>query len=334
MNTTAASTQSDLASLTAGTLTIMLSDVHYNTEVTLKSTYGVNEYNSAIARERIRHVIAESVKWAQLQAPQSLFERCIVASPGDLLDSGIVEKVTANSAPLALAELADVLLNELLELANIFPVVDFVAVPGNHGRKTKGGTLEEAIDKNYDTDLFRTLKRKADSLQGPYKGRVRIHFSETKAEQLWFVYGVPFLMVHGEELEPKRRSAQAPASKEKGLVGYAQVFRQQKKEQLKCYPEIKQQLPNVNLDELVLLFGHFHQACNGLDAGRFIAAGSIKGFDTYAQQCQYVPEMPSGVAWITTPTHGITLSAKIWAYAPSALDEQAVKALPAAGFID
>lgn len=57
-----------------------------------------------------------------------------------------------------------------------------------------------------------------------------------------------------------------------------------------------------------LVMGHWHQYFHGKG---LIVSGSMKGYDEYAYVSNFEPEPPQLAFWVTTPEHGVTISAPI-----------------------
>lgn len=293
---------------TAGVATLLLTDVHYGTAVHPEAVMGQNSYNRPIAKKRIERTVEWFIQWATREAGGKRFDGCVLALGGDMAESGLIEVVRGGTAISAINDLAHILANAVRRLQMAFGEVTVFGVPGNHGQNGKRVPMSRAAESNHDTEVYAELQR---LLQGdPY---VQVHFSRHAMEQVWYIYDVPFMLVHGDMMRPRTTA-------KSHLCLEAIAYRDKKAKQ------IRPLVPDAE-DNLILLFGHWHTAMQALNFG-FIAGGSIKGWDDWARATALVQETPSSQAWITHPKTGICSLVEVFAYEPSAAEDSHPEELP------
>lgn len=292
----------------AGVPTLFITDVHYGTAVHPDAVMGQNSYNRVIAKLRIERTVNWFIDWALREANGKPFEGCVLALGGDMAESGAIEAVRGGTAVSAINELAHILYKQIKRLEEVFGEVVVFGVAGNHGQGGKRVPASLAAEHNSDTEVYAELERLAENDE-----LVQIIYSRHAFEQVWYLYDTPYLLVHGDMLQPKSMA-------KNHIVAEAQSYRDKKVRQL--YGVVP------GIENVIMLFGHFHTAIEAKDLG-FIAGGSLKGWDDWARRVALVQETPRSQAWITHAKAGISSRVEIFAYEPRAAEDSNPGELPA-----
>lgn len=292
----------------AGVPTLFITDVHFGTSVHPEAVMGLNEYNRKVAKSRIERTVKWFIEWALREANGKPFEGCIFALGGDMAESGTIEQVRGGTAMGAINDLAHVLYQQAKRLKEVFGEVVIFGVAGNHGEGGKRLPASRAVEFNSDTEVYAQLERFAAEDEF-----IQVCYSRYAFEQVWYVYDVPYLLVHGDMMTPKSMA-------KSHLVAEAMRYRDKKIEQmLPAYPGIH---------NAIMLYGHFHTAIESVNLG-FIAGGSLKGWDDWARKVCLVAETPRSQAWITHPITGISSTVEIFAHDPRAVEDSNPQEMPA-----
>lgn len=142
------------------TFVVALSDWHSEEPVLPGTVNGLNEYNLAIADERIRKTFDNTLKLIKKEQRYSKISRGIVALLGDFI-SGSIHDELMESSSLAPADALLWVQSRIVSglnflLKNTDLEFDVICTPGNHGRMTKrirhstepGNSLETLMYKN------------------------------------------------------------------------------------------------------------------------------------------------------------------------------------------
>jgi len=142
------------------TLVIDLADWHYGEQVNRERMRGLNEYDSAIARQRVEHVI-NTVRDIKLRLEGGggwYFEDALVVLGGDMVTGWIhdLERNSDDTIILSCLNCADLLFYALQELSLAFPRLSVTGVVGNHGRLAKRKEYKDP-ERNFDYLVYRTV---------------------------------------------------------------------------------------------------------------------------------------------------------------------------------
>lgn len=267
---------------------LMLSDTHYPEVVDPAAALGI-EYSPDICVRRIEYTRDTVIRYKDLRASSYHVRKLTVACIGDMLSGEIHDELTiTNAFPMseALVRLAHILVETGRGLAQEFPEVEFVFMPGNHPRKTKKPAAKNKWD-NWDYVLghfVAALAGDAFSVQVPksliYRQRV---FDK--------VVG----MMHGDG---------AKGNSFAGIPWYGLKRRQDAIQSLLRY------LGAENLH--YLLMGHFHRftMMQGTDCD-LIINGSVKGGDEFSIAEMHSANDPVQGLLTFHPKHGLTDASRI-----------------------
>ena len=265
-----------------GVPTLFLSDFHWGEVVHPSQIGGVNQFNMAIARKRLKYTVETAIKLLSIVDPKLEYPGIVVPLGGDMVSGNIHEELQAtnelNIMPTVL-DLYDNLVSAIKLLADTFGNVFLPCVSGNHGRNTRRMWAKDRHHTSFDWLLYQFLAKH-------FMDDDRIVFYVPDGSDAPFkIYNTRYNMTHGDQFRggdsiigpigPLTRGNQKKLARDQGIGrGYD-----------------------------ILICGHFHQY---IQLRRLIVNGSLKGYDEYAASNNYGFEEPAQAMWITHPRHGIT----------------------------
>ena len=261
---------------------LMLSDLHLDEVVNLAEMDGINEYNRAIAEERLHRIVESVVKLLKRYVAGVELEGLVLAILGDII-TGVIhdELARTNEAPpsASIVYWVPVLASAIRYLRDQLQIpIHVPAVDGNHDRFYGKPHMKQRALTSLAWVIYNWLADHLDGEEG-------ITFSLTQsAEQVVPVYDTRLMLSHGDSF----RSA--------GGVGglYPSL--------LKWILRRHDQYGTTSQDFDYALIGHWHQTLYGQD---FFVNGSLKGYDEYAKQLGFKFERPQQTLFLVTPERGV-----------------------------
>lgn len=271
--------------------TLMLSDLHWGEVVYPRQVNGVNEYDIAIAQNRLRTVVERATSLLTEHLTGVTYPGIVLALGGDMLSGDIHEELSeSNEMPVmpALLDLYGVLVWAIGSLATAFGKVFVPCVTGNHGRNTKKPRAKNRNYSNFDWLLYQFLQKH-------FEGDKRVCFYIPEGSDAhWVVLGHRYCMTHGDQFRGGD-----------GMIGaLGPIIRGDHKK--------RSRNGQVDLGYDTLLLGHWHQL---IQLQRLIVNGSLKGYDEYAASGNFGFEPPQQALWLTHE-RGIVHSMPVLAEAP------------------
>ncbi len=265
-----------------GVPTLFLSDFHWGEVVHPSQINGVNQFNLAIGRKRLRYTVDTAIKLLQIVSPTLEFPGIVVPLGGDMVSGNIHEELQTtnelNTMPTVL-DLYDNLVGVIKLLADTFGSVFLPCVSGNHGRNTRKIWHKDRHHTSFDWLLYQFLaKHFMDD------DRI-VFFIPDGSDALYKIYGVTYNLTHGDQF----RGGDS-------IIGPLGPLTRGNQKKLARNQAVGQ-------DYDIMLAGHFHTY---IHMSRLIVNGSLKGYDEYAASNNYGFEIPTQAMWITHPRHGIT----------------------------
>jgi len=276
----------------AGTPTLMLSDLHWGEVVRAHEVWGLNEYSVEIAHQRLRRVVTSTIDLlrSHIVSPGG-YPGIVLALGGDMVSGGIHPELLASDElpPIAAAlDLRDQLVASIRLLADEFGHVYVPCVDGNHDRNTIKAHHKRRVEQSFGWLIYCLLER---AFAGD--DRVTVQVSE-ETDLLYDCAGTRYLLTHGDSLGVRGGN---------GIIGaLGPIMRGRHK--------VASSSAAVGRGHDVLLMGHWHQY---LALRNVRVNGSLKGYDEYARGSRFAYEPPSQSLWITHPSHGITISMPVLA---------------------
>lgn len=266
-----------------GTPVLMLSDLHWGEVVRAEQIGGVNSYDLATARKRLRHTVDTAIHLCRILDADMRYDGIVVPLAGDNVSGDIHEELQATNELATIPTVLD--LAEHLEgaiglLADTFGKVYVPCVTGNHGRNTRKTWAKDRHHTSFDWLLCQILRKS-------FRGDSRVTIDVADGPDLLFtVHQHRYLLTHGDRL----------GSGGDGLIGFlGPVTRGDHKRRT------RQQQIAQPYDTLIC--GHWHQYVH---TRRLIVNGSLKGYDEYAYTEAFPFEVPQQALWVVHPKHGET----------------------------
>lgn len=266
-----------------GIPTLMLSDWHWGERVDPKQINGVNTFDVATARRRLRFTVQNAIHLCTVLDPQFRYPGIVVPLGGDMISGNIHDELTAtneiNSMP-AVLDIYSELVAALRKLADTFGHVLVPCVSGNHGRDTRKIWSKDRHATSFDWLLFMFLAKRFESDE-------RIKFLIPTGPDVGYnVYGYRYLLTHGDKL----------GHGGDGLIGFlGPVTRGDHKR--------RSRNAQINQPYDTMICGHWHQYAH---LQRLIVNGSGKGYDEYAFTEAFSFEKPQQALWVTHHKYGMT----------------------------
>ncbi len=279
----------------AGTPTLMLSDLHWGEVVRPAEVWGLNEYSVDVARKRLKRVVTNAVDLlrSHIVSPSG-YPGIVLALGGDMVSGGIHPELLASDemTPIqAVLDLLEQLTAAITLLADEFGHVFVPCVDGNHDRNTKRVHYKGRVENSFGWQLYCLIER-----QFRDDPRVTVTVSED-TDLLYDCAGLTYLLTHGDSMGVRGGN---------GIIGaLGPIMRGRHK--------VASSSGAVGRGHDVLIMGHWHQY---LALRNVRVNGTMKGYDPYARAQRFAYEPPSQSLWITHPRHGITISMPVLADEP------------------
>jgi hypothetical protein len=273
-----------------GTLTLQLSDTHFDEDVRPDQVYGYNAYNRNIALLRLRGLASKTIIMGREYFAGVDYDGVTVLATGDIFSGDIHEELARTNVTSLYASCVfwvGHMVAFLASLADEFGKVHLAAAVGNHGRNSHKPIYKNRAFNNIEWLFWHWV---ADHLATQGDKRITFDIADS-LQTLVTVYDTRYSIEHGDEF--------------KGGDGQVGALGPLKRGQLRAATQrIRMNKP---LDWMVV--GHFHQympPSQGL-----IMGGSLKGYDEYAAGKHLPPEPPQQGLWVTTPERGPTVFAPV-----------------------
>jgi hypothetical protein len=270
-------------------LSTMLTDTHFDEDVSPDEIDGMNAYNRHIAEIRLERYFKSSVNLAKNYLSGVKYDGAVLMLGGDIFSGNIHEELQRTNADTLFGSLLHWLdpLRAGLELfAREFGRVHVAGTPGNHGRMTRKPIMKQRAADNLDWLTYRLLAREM-------KNDDRFTWEiPTSADTNVQIYDERYLLTHGDQFRGGSGIAGALSPM---MIGAARKT----KRQLYAGKPYK-----------YMALGHWHTQMF-LPGKGILAGGSLKGVDEYSFINNFEPEPPQQPLWIATPERGITFSAPV-----------------------
>lgn len=282
--------------LVHGVPSLMLSDLHFGETVFANQVNGVNQYNTTIAKRRLRRVVDGSVKLLRHTLAPGQFGGMVVVLGGDMVDGVIHDELrdTADETVMqSVITLHDELVPSLKQLCDEFGRLHVPCVAGNHGRLDRKPRMKNGPALNFDFLLYQFLAR---TIQADPKYRDRITFQIPDGFDCSYrVYGTRYMLTHGDSFKGGS-----------GITGPLLPW-------MRGDAKTRKQYGALGMPYDVLLMGHWHQLRY---LGQIIVNGCLVGFNEYAMKSRFDYEAPAQALWLTHPARGLTFQEAVWADDP------------------
>ena len=268
-----------------GIPTLDLSDIHWSEVVTPGQVFGLNEYNSEIARTRLQYVVDKAIGILQNYITPAKYPGIVLILGGDMLSGEIHEELTQsndNTMMGAALDCAENLGACVKRLTAAFGKVHIYGVAGNHSRTSRKPRMKFYAETNFDWLIYQMLER---FILSECKG-VTCTFPPAR-DLTYELLGHRFRLTHGDQFRGGD-----------GMIGaLGPIIRGDKKKRASALT-----MPGQHEIYDTLVVHHFHQT---LMRPNLIVNGSLKGYDEFGMALGFDFEPPIQNLWITHPRWGI-----------------------------
>lgn len=270
------------------TLTLLLSDTHFDEVVLAEEVGGLNAYNRRIAELRLQAWATNAIKIARHYLAGITYDGVVVMLGGDIFSGDIHEELAQTNEDTMLGSLlhwSEQLCAALTLLAEEFGKVHVAAVMGNHGRMSRKPRAKLRARTNFDWLLAKMIERHLT-------GDRRFTFQVGENTDAYIpIYGTGHLLTHGDQVHGGG-----------GIGGiWPPIMRMRARK--------AQRAMETAVPFHTLWMGHWHQL---IQTPGLIVNGSLKGTDEYAWVSNFGHEVPQQALAIVTPEHGITIQAPVF----------------------
>ncbi len=265
----------------------MWSDWHWGEVVSKDEVGGVNEFNTTIARRRVKRLAETTIDLCRnhMGRAQQTYPGLVVCLGGDMMTGDIHEELarTNDRTPQqAVNDLTDVLTAAIDNVATAFGQVFVPCVVGNHGRGTLRPRAKGRVYTSYEWNIYCNVERH-------FKGSKHVRFFiPPEVDAHFTVFGHRFLLTHGDSLGVKGGD---------GIIGALGPI-------MRGAIKVGRAETQVGRDFDTLLMGHWHQF---MAPPGVIVNGSLIGYSEYAHlmlRARY--ERPAQSLFFAHPEHGLT----------------------------
>lgn len=269
-----------------GIPTLLCSDWHFGERVDPAQIGGVNEYDMDIARRRVLTLTSKTINLLDNHTVGRV-RGIVVPLLGDMITGDIHEELRAtNDVPTleAFVGLFDSAHAMIASFAEHYGRVFVPCASGNHGRLTQKIQCKDRNATNLDWLLYTMLAKK-------FADDERVRFSIPAGPEVeWSVLGHRYLGHHGDR-----------ARGGDGMIGFIGPVK-------RMDHKLRSLKGQIGASYDTQLLGHFHQY---LMTTRYIANGSLVGYNEYALANAFEYEPPQQALWMTTEV-GPTISMPVF----------------------
>ena len=269
------------------TPTLLLTDTHFGEVVNPAEIFRANAYDTEIAERRLRYTVERTGVVVREYMGGVDVDGIVVALGGDIITGTIHEELADSNderPPETIVRFVPQLAAGLKALADEFGNVYVPAVSGNHDRTSKRPRHKSRAQDSWSWIIYHWLRQLVSD-----DDRITVDVAEG-SDLLYRLYGTQFLLTHGDQFHGGS-----------GIAGVMSPLalgnhRKGKRNQALGTPHD------------IMVMGHFHQTLYlpGIHVG-----GSMKGYDEYAFDLNFLPEPPRQSLWLTTPERGVTIRSHI-----------------------
>jgi predicted phosphodiesterase len=271
-----------------GTVSLLLTDTHFDEVVNPAEIDFINAYNREIAEKRLKRWADKAIMVAREYVQGVEYDGAVLFVGGDIFSGNIHDELKeSNEGTLfeAVVYWLEPLCSAIQQLATEFGRLHVGCVVGNHGRSTHKPRAKSRAQDNIEWLMYRWLERE-------FRNDDRVTFQVADAADLMIqIYGTRYLLTHGDQFRG--------GSGISGMMAPLMLGQHRKTRRAMA--------ADKPFDWMVM--GHLHQYWHGKG---IIVGGTLKGFDEYAYVSNFVPEPPTQAFWITTPEFGPSISAPIF----------------------
>lgn len=270
---------------TRGVAILVASDWHVEEIVTPESVSGLNVFNPDVAERRGKNFFATQARLIKILEPTLDFQQTVLFLGGDFITNNLHEDSAENCAlrPMEAAEFAqDLLASGIAHLLDRGEERKLTVIchSGNHGRVTRRIHFAQEHGHSLEYLMYRSLAR-------AFSKDDRVTFITPKSYHSYLnVFGVSVRFHHGHAVMYHGGIGGITIPVNKAIAEWDKGRR-------------------ADVD----FFGHFHQY---LDGGKFMANGSLIGYNAYALSIKASPEPPRQTFTVIDEHRGRTWTTPVY----------------------
>lgn len=264
------------------------SDWHWGEVVNPDEVGGVNTFNRAIAKERLRTLVNATIDLTYNHMVNPNYPGIVICLGGDIISGMIHDELReTNEGPIqvTLLEVQEELITALKIMADRFGKVFIPCVVGNHGRMTLKPRAKHRVFESFEWNLYCQLERF-------FRDDPRIVFSiPAEADAHFTVLGHRIMLTHGDALGVKGGD---------GIIGSLGPI-------ARGTLKVGRSEAQVGRDFDTLVIGHWHTYIPRGEAVPVVVNGALKGYDEYARlmlRARY--SRPSQALFFVHAKYGVT----------------------------
>jgi hypothetical protein len=267
---------------------VVWSDWHMGEVVNRVQVGGVNEFNTAIARTRVRKLVEKTIELCKHHMVNPKYPGIVVCIGGDMITGAIHEELgntNDRTVQQSLLDCQELCIWGLERMADEFGKVFVPCVVGNHPRDTHKPRMKNAVYQNYEWNMYVQLERH-------FRKDKRIQFMIPGETDAFFaVHGHRFLLTHGDRLGVKGGD---------GMIGALGPI-------TRGAIKLGRSEAQIGRDFDTLIMCHYHTYIPRSEASAAMVNGTLKGYDEYARLGLRVGySRPSQALFFVNAKYGIT----------------------------
>jgi predicted phosphodiesterase len=268
---------------------VVASDWHWGETVDPDQVGGMNAFNRAIAKKRVKLMGSTIIDLCFNHMTNPNYPGIVLCLAGDMITGAIHDDLReTNDGPVTLSvmEVQENIIGLIELLAAKFGKVFVPCVPGNHGRTTLKPRAKNRVFDSWEWVIYQNLEKWY--AKDP---RVTIHVPN-EVDAHFAIYGHRFMLTHGDTLGVKGGDgiigALGPIARGAIKVGRSEA--------------------QCGRDFDTLIIGHYHTYIPRGDAVPVLANGSLIGYNEYARLLLRAgPASPKQALAFVHPKWGITV---------------------------
>lgn len=276
-------TQKTPAKKREATACVVFSDWHIEEPVTLEKTNGLNEYDIAIANERIDRLVLGIENLVAMHEEMFEIKDLVIMCLGDLFSGYIHEELTeeAQLSPVESVLWLDQALRGVIDrMLRKFEHITVECRSGNHGRTTKKRRIATNAENSFEWLLYQFLARH-------YEKEPRVTIRADKALQGYLhIYDRTIRTLHGDDVRYSGGVGGLEVPLKKALTSWDQGRRAD-----------------------YSAFGHWHTLMFGKN---FVGNGSLIGHNPFAISIKAQYEPPRQAFFLVDSKEGMCCTNGIW----------------------
>lgn len=268
---------------------LLLTDIHAGEVIASDEVLGLNEFNIAVCRDRLRRYFSAVCEVGTRWGSDTAIQGAVLNLGGDLISGDIHEELRITNELTAHEQVrfaVEEIVSGIKHLKRAFRRVHVPSVPGNHGRTTFKPTAKLYSRLSYDTMI-------AQMVADQFIGDDNVTFQITAApDAVYPILGFTHLLTHGDKMG----------------TGGGQGFAGPVLPIVRGTKKVEAQQARAGRRPDLILHGHYHTSAN---PGAVLSNGSVPGYSEYGHGLRAAIEPPQQWAYLVHQKWGLRERAEI-----------------------